>query len=54
MEIITYPSLVGTPQDTILIKYGKGKKSKCGVNQGRIKAQKVINELYKNIKRRIL
>ena len=54
VEIITYPSLVGTPQGTILIKYGKGKKYKCGVNLGRIKAQKVINELCKNIKRRIL
>ena len=27
---------------------------KCEINQGRIKAQKVINELCKNIKRRIL
>ena len=54
VELFTYPSLTGTPQGTILIKYGKGKKYKCGVNLGRIKAQKVINELYKNIKRRIL
>lgn len=54
VELFTYPSLTGTPQGTILIKYGKGKKYKCGVNLDRIKAQKVINELYKNIERRIL
>ena len=45
VELFTYPSLTGTPQGTILIKYGKGKKYKCGVNLGRIKAQKVIEML---------
>lgn len=54
VELFTYPSLVGIPQGSILIKYGNGKKYKCGVGLDRIKAQKVINELYKNIERRIL
>ena len=44
-EIITFFSLSGTSQDTILFRYRKGKKYKCGANLNRIQAQRAIRLL---------
>ena len=44
-KIITFFSLSGTSQNTILFRYRKGKKYKCGANLNQIHAKKIISSL---------
>ena len=44
-DIISFFTIVGSSQNTILIQYGSKKKYKCGVNLNPIQVQKVIKML---------